>query len=93
MSLTNQQMRSARTIDTWVKDILKRGGGDVEILEGMHDYMATFKQIMDVSTDEEMNMLGAKYEGFYRFAKLLEDLARGIADGTISVPGKAERDK
>jgi len=33
-----------------------------------------------------MDVLYARYDGFYRFAKLLEMLAGGIADGSIPVP-------
>ena len=50
------------------------------------DHMGTFKQVMDLSTGEEMNMLCQRYDGFYRFANLLERLAEGIADGSIPVP-------
>ena len=50
------------------------------------DHMGTFKQLMDISTGEEMNALCERYEGFYRFATLLERLAEGIADGSIPVP-------
>ncbi|WP_146131745.1 hypothetical protein [Merismopedia glauca] len=35
-------------------------------------------------------VLGARfsqeYDGFYQFAKMLENLAQGIADGVITVP-------
>jgi hypothetical protein len=33
-----------------------------------------------------MDTLCERYDGFYRFAKLLEMLAGGIADGSIPVP-------
>jgi hypothetical protein len=48
--------------------------------------MGTFKQLMDVSTQQEMNELCQRYDGFYRFAFLLDQLAEGIANGTINVP-------
>jgi hypothetical protein len=35
-----------------------------------------------------MDILCQQYDGFYRFAKLLENLAQGIADGTIPVPNQ-----
>jgi len=41
---------------------------------------------MDLSTQEEMQTLGQRYPGFYRFAKLLERLATGIADGSVRIP-------
>jgi hypothetical protein len=86
MPLTAQQTRLACTIDTHVKHVLAHGGGDEELLVSLADHMGTFKQLMDMSTGEEMNGLCQRYDGFYRFAKLLERLAEGIADGSIPVP-------
>lgn len=86
MSLTEQQTRLAGTIDRHVKHVLAHGGGDEELLMSLADYMGTFKQWMDMSTGEEMNALCQRYDGFYHFAKLLERLAEGIADGSIPVP-------
>lgn len=86
MPLTAQQTRLAVTIDTHVKHVLAHGGGDKELLMSLADHMGTFKQLMDMSTGEEMNTLCQRYDGFYRFAKLLERLAEGIADGSIPVP-------
>ena len=39
--------------------------------------MPTFKQLLDICTGAEMDMLCARYEGFSRFAHLLERLAKG----------------
>jgi hypothetical protein len=86
MPLTEQQTRLAVTIDNHVKHIVANSGGDEELLASMYDHMGTFKQLMDTSTGEEMDMLCQRYDGFYRFAKLLERLAEGIADGSIPVP-------
>ena len=47
----------------------------------MADYMGTFKQLLDTCTGKDMDTLCARDNGFYRFAKLLERLAGGIADG------------
>ena len=86
MGLTEQQIRLASTIDQHVKQLIANGGGDKELLLSMPDYMATFKQVMDASTKDEMDELCERYSGFYRFGKLLESLAEGIADGSIAVP-------
>ena len=83
MSLTNQQTQLAQTIDTWIKNIEKGGGGDVEILQQIIDYMSIFKQLMDISNPHDINLLCSKYVGFYRFARLLEDLAGGLQSGKI----------
>jgi hypothetical protein len=82
MPLTSKQIQLAERINTWVNNV----GGDTEMLQGMADYMAAFKQIMDTTTSQEMDMLCTRYDGFYRFAKLLEDIAKGIQNGTIQVP-------
>jgi hypothetical protein len=86
MPLTEQQTRLAGSIDRHVTHVLAQGGGEEALLRSLADHMGTFKQLMDMSTGEEMNALCERYEGFYRFAKLLERLAAGLADGSISVP-------
>jgi hypothetical protein len=86
MPLTEQQTQLAGAIDRHVRHILAQGGGDEELLMSLADHMGTFKQLMDLSTGEEMNALCQRYDGFYRFATLLERLAEGIADGSIPVP-------
>lgn len=52
----------------------------------MYDYMGQFKQLLDTCSPEDMDKLCERYEGFYRFAKLLENLAQGLSDGTITIP-------
>ncbi len=86
MSLNEKKIRLAVTIDQHVNKIIARGGSDEELLGSMHDKMGTFKQLLDTCSTGEMDTLCQQYDGFYRFAKLLEDLAQGIAGGTISVP-------
>jgi len=86
MSLTENQTRLAVTIDRHVNQVIANGGGDKELLESMYDQMGTFRQVLDTCSGEDIDILCQQYEGFYRFAKLLENLALGIADGTIPVP-------
>jgi hypothetical protein len=86
MPLTALQTRLAETIDTHVRQVLAHGGGDEAVLLSMADHMPTFKQLLDTCTGEEMDLLCDRYDGFYRFAQLLERLAEGIADGSIPVP-------
>jgi hypothetical protein len=88
MPLTEQHIRLAVTIDRHVNQVVANGGGDEELLRSMADHMGTFKQLLDTCSRGEMDLLCQQYDGFYRFAKLLEDLAQGIADGTIPVPPK-----
>ena len=84
-----EKVHLAEAIDTWVLSVLSNGGGDEQILEGMHAYMDTFKQLLDTCTRLEMTLLAQRYDGFYRFANLLERLAHAIADGVIEVPSDA----
>lgn len=55
----------------------------------MVDYMAPFKHLLDNCTKLEMTLLVNQYDGFYRFANLLERLAQAIQDGVIEVPEDA----
>jgi hypothetical protein len=86
MPLSEQQTRLAVTIDTHVTEVLAHGGGDEALLRSLADDMPTFKQLLDTCTGAEMDLLCDRYDGFYRFAHLLERLAEGIADGSIPVP-------
>lgn len=70
MPLTEEQIRLASAIDTHVQRVTVQGGGDEALLVSLYDHMATFKQVMDCSTAEEMDLLCERYPGFYRFAKL-----------------------
>lgn len=86
MPLDAQKTHLAVTIDRHVHRVVANGGGDEELLVSMYDDMGTFKQLLDTCSGEEMDLLCRQYDGFYRFATLLETLAQGIADGTIPVP-------
>ena len=74
---------SPKEIDRRVKRI---GGNNQRLLAGMADHMTTFKRLMDISTETEMNELCQQYIGLRRYAKLLEQVAGGIARGDIRVP-------
>lgn len=76
----------AERIHKRVTLILKTGGSDLDIFAGMADYMEDFKSLMDTSSPGDMERLCARYEGFYRYAKTLENIAQGIEAGDIHVP-------
>jgi hypothetical protein len=86
MPLTEGQTRLAVLIDTHVREVLAHSGGDAALLMSMADSMGTFKQLLDTCTGVEMDALCNRYDGLYRFAKLLEMLAGGIADGSMPMP-------
>lgn len=84
--MTDEQIALAKAIDDHVKRIEKAGGGDEMLLVSLYDQMDTFKQLLDSSTHNQIDLLSAQYPGFYRFAKLLESLAEAIHEGRIDVP-------
>jgi hypothetical protein len=86
MTPTKKHVQLAQTIDRFVKTIDQEDGGDTELLQKSFTHTATFKQLLDTTTHEQMDALCELYPGFYRFAKLIENIARGIRDGKIKVP-------
>ena len=86
MALSDKQIKLAKRIDDHAKKVFATGGDEEALLLGMSDFMPTFKQVMDSSTPNEMNQLCERFDGFYRFGKLLEAIAQGIQDGRIQVP-------
>ena len=92
-SVEAQKIQLAEMIDTWVQDIVRNSNSDDQvderILENMVDYMGPFKHLLDNCTKLEMTLLVNQYDGFYRFANLLERLAQAIRDGVIEVPEDA----
>lgn len=67
--------------------------GEAQLLQTWYDYMDTSKRVMDTSkrvmdstSHIQMDYICQQYDGFYRFAKLMERLAQGIADGIIDIP-------
>lgn len=86
MPLTEAQIRLVVSIDRHVNQTLASGGGGEALLVSMYDHMGSFKQVLDTCSPEDMDILCQQYEGFHRFAILLENLAQGISDGTIPVP-------
>jgi hypothetical protein len=62
----------------------QRGGGDADILNEMSVHKRTFKQVMDLSSRDEMALLREQYAGFQRFGKVLENFARSLQKGRSS---------
>ena len=71
----------AACIDKEVSKYPDTAGGTEQLLMNMYKYMNDFKRIMDTSADGDMDMLCSQYPHFYRFAKLMEQLAEGLAAG------------
>lgn len=77
---THNQLIAAR-IHGEVTNLLSAGANDLDIFTGMTDQMGDFKILLDSALPDEIGMLCARYEGFYRYAKILEEVAQGIASG------------
>jgi len=86
MNIDSDQLHLVKLIDYHVNKFPDNEAGNTQLLTTVYDYMASFKQVMDSTTQAQMNYLTQEYSGFYRFAKLLERMAQGICDGTIQVP-------
>lgn len=82
---THNQLIAVR-IHGEVTNLLSAGANDLDIFTGMTDQMDDFKTLLDSALPGEMDMLCARYEGFYRYAKILEEVAQGIEAGEIHVP-------
>lgn len=74
-------------IDRKIKQLDALGFLEVEILSEMAEHMPDFHHLMMNTSGADMDALCDEYAGFYRFAKILETLASGIASGKIKVPG------
>lgn len=83
MPLTEHIIHIVENINNRANDILLNGGSDEELLLSLHDIMGEIKKVMDASTHEELDGYCKKYNGFHRYARLLEKLSEDIADGTL----------
>lgn len=86
MNIGADQLRLVKRIDSHVNKFPDNEAGNEQLLTTICDYMEPFKTVMDSTTQLQMDHLIQQYDGFYRFSKLLELMAQGIADGTIKVP-------
>lgn len=83
MSLTAKQLRIASIIDARVRELEQAGSDEVTILTEMVPLMPSFKKLLDTAGQRGMNELCDRFDGFYRYAKLLEIIAEGIQSGEI----------
>ena len=82
MSLTIEQQKFIITLDRQAKDIVRTSGQE-GLLMSLTDKIHDLKKIMDASSHDELNQYCEKYDGFYMYMKLLEQLAQGCADGVF----------
>lgn len=86
INLTAEQQQLAKIVHDYASRFPPTENGDGQLLQGCYDYMSAFKQVLDSSSKVQMDYICLQYPGFFRFAKMMELLAQGIADGVIQVP-------
>ena len=84
--MTGKQARIAARIDSAMQPLLLAGMDDIGILAGMSDHMTDFKRLIDTAKPVVMDELCYCYPCFYRYAKVLENIAGAIQSGAIKVP-------
>lgn len=77
-----QKVKIASEIDAFVKKTNKLGHDLIASPEIMQ-YMAKFKTLMDTTSQDELNYLTTRYEGFYEFSLFLENFASAIQNGAF----------
>ena len=84
-SPTAEQFEIAAKIDAKVKRLAQEGKSDLDLFVAMSDDLPDFKRLLD-SGHPLMDALCLRFAGFYHYAKILEEIAEGIASGEIQVP-------
>ena len=86
IQLNAEQRQMVKIIHDYASRFPRNETGDAQLLQSCYDYMGAFKHVIDSTSPSQMDYICQHYEGFYRFAQLMEKLAQGIADGIIDVP-------
>ncbi|AWK15684.1 arylsulfatase regulator [Candidatus Fukatsuia symbiotica] len=86
IDLSAEQRHMIKLIDDYAAKFPLSEVGDEQLLSTCYDYMGAFKRILDSTSKRQMDYICQQYDGFYRFAKLMEMLAQGLADEVIEVP-------
>ena len=76
----------AEKIHDHVISIESQGGGYEQLLFILNDHADDFKVILESADPHQLSYLTQTYDGFFRYAKIMESLAQGVADGSVSAP-------
>jgi hypothetical protein len=85
MHVSAEHLEIAARLDAKVQRLLGLGYDDVAIFVEMADDMPDFKRLLDAG-QLLMDELCRRFYWFYRYAKILEQIAAGIASCEIRVP-------
>ena len=86
IGLTTEQQHLAKIVTDYACRFPQTEDGDAQLLQGCYDYMDAFKRVLDSASKVQMDYICLQYPGYLHFAKWMERLAKGIADGVIEVP-------
>ena len=86
MNVTTEQIHIASEINARVHELDRPGATDISIFVAMSDLMPAFQQLVTISGHSGMSELCSKFSGLYRYSKILEHMADGVATGVIKVP-------
>jgi hypothetical protein len=84
---TAEHWQIAARIDARMKQLDALKLQEAEILPAMAEHMEDFHRLLTSSTSTAVDTLCDEFAGFYRFAKIIESIAAGLASGKIEVPG------
>jgi hypothetical protein len=84
--MTAKQIRIAASIESAMQPLIRADKDNVAILVGMSEHMTDFKHILDTAQPGVVDELCQRYPGFYRYAKVLENIAGAIQSGAIKGP-------
>jgi len=82
-----EHRRMAVRIDARFKQFEAQGMQEAEIFAAMSESLPDFHHLIVATSPSAMDTLCSEFAGFYRFAKIIETIAAGIAAGKVDVPG------
>ena len=85
LHLSAEELEIAARIDAKVQRLLGLGYDDLAIFVEMADDTPDFKRLLDAG-HLLMEGLCPRFDGLYRYAKILEQIEAGIASGEIHMP-------
>ena len=85
LNFNTEQQQFIDSVDAYASQFADTEDGEAQMLQYCYEQMMPFKSVINSCSKQQLDYIYHQYKGFYRFAKLMERLASGIYDGTISV--------
>ena len=85
VDFNDEQIKIASEINARVHELDRPGATDLSIFVAMTDLMPGFQQLVNISGHSGMGELCERFRGLYRYSKILEHIADGIAAGVIKI--------